>query len=85
QLKILRQMDIHITGPDTGQMYQTFLSDGSVTINLGGVTPRQLVNTENTYSSYLEQHMTSGTPYIKGLYYPIMKDLKVLKKMKLLN
>ncbi|CAF4621293.1 unnamed protein product [Rotaria sp. Silwood2] len=71
QLKILRKMDIHITGPGTGQMYQTFLSDGSVTINLGGVKPRGLVNTENMYSSYLEQHMTSGTPYIKGLYYPI--------------
>ncbi|CAF4281154.1 unnamed protein product [Rotaria sp. Silwood2] len=80
QLKILRQMDIHITGPGTGQMYQTFLSDGSVTINLGGVKPRGLVNTENTYSSYLEQHMTSGTPYIKGLYYPINERPKGIKK-----
>ncbi|CAF3271884.1 unnamed protein product, partial [Rotaria sp. Silwood2] len=80
QLKILRQMDIHITGPDTGQMYQTFLSDGSVTINLGGVKPRGSENTDKAYSSYLEQHMTSGTPYIKGLYYPINERPKGIKK-----
>ncbi|CAF1439124.1 unnamed protein product [Rotaria sordida] len=80
QLKILRQMDIHITGPDTGQMYQTFLSDGSITINLGGIRPWGLENTEKAYSSYLEQHMTSGTPYIKGLYYPINERQKGIKK-----
>ncbi|CAF4490791.1 unnamed protein product [Rotaria sp. Silwood2] len=80
QLKILRQMDIHITGPGTGQMYQTFLSDGSVTINLGGIRPSELENTERAYSSYFEQHMTSGTPYIKGLYYPINKRPKGIKK-----
>ncbi|CAF1144011.1 unnamed protein product [Rotaria sordida] len=80
QLKILRQMDIHITGPGTGQMYQTFLSDGSITINLGGIKPRGSENTEKAYSSYLEQYMTSGTPYIKGLYYPINERQKGIKK-----
>ncbi|CAF2742892.1 unnamed protein product [Rotaria sp. Silwood2] len=80
QLKILRQMDIHITGPGTGQMYQTFLSDGSVSINIGGIRPWGLENTEKAYSSYLEQHMTSGTPYIKGLYYPINERTKGIKK-----
>ncbi|CAF4327449.1 unnamed protein product, partial [Rotaria sordida] len=80
QLKILRQMDIHITGPGTGQMYQTFLSDGSITINLGGIKPRKLENTDKAYSSYLEQYMTSGTPYIKGLYYPINERQKGIKK-----
>ena len=71
QLKVLRQMDIHVSGPGTGQMYQTFLSDGSVHVNLGGVRPIAEEHTEQAYASYLEQHMTSGTPYIKGLYYPI--------------
>ncbi|CAF4871394.1 unnamed protein product [Rotaria sp. Silwood1] len=80
QLKLLRQIDIHITGPGTGQMYQTFLSDGSVTINLGGIKPRGLENSTEAYSSYLEQHMTSGTPYIKGLYYPINERQKGIKK-----
>ncbi|CAF3641741.1 unnamed protein product [Adineta steineri] len=80
QLNILRKMDIHITGPGTGQMYQTFLSDGSVSINLGGIRPWGLENTPKAYASYLEQHMTSGTPYIKGLYYPINERLKGIKK-----
>ncbi|CAF5107008.1 unnamed protein product [Rotaria sp. Silwood1] len=80
QLKVLRQMDIHITGPGTGQMYQTFLSDGSVTINIGGIRPPGLENTIKAYSSYFEQHMTSGTPYIKGLYYPINERPKGIKK-----
>jgi hypothetical protein len=50
QLKILRQIDIHITGPGTGQMYQTFLSDGSVNINLGGIRPWGLERTEEAYA-----------------------------------
>ncbi|CAF3354745.1 unnamed protein product [Rotaria socialis] len=80
QLKILRQMDIHITGPGTGQMYQTFLPDGSVNINLGCIKPSKFENTEKRYSSYLEQYMTSGTPYIKGLYYPINERTKGIRK-----
>ena len=80
QLKILQQMDIHISGPGTGQMYQTFLSDGSIHINLGGLRPRGLENTDKAFTSFLEQHMTSGTPYIKGLYYPINERVKGIKK-----
>ncbi|CAF0863716.1 unnamed protein product [Adineta ricciae] len=80
QLKILRQMDIHITGPGTGQMYQTFLSDGSVTINIGGIRPWASEGTPRAYTSFLEQHMTGGTPYIKGLYYPINKRQSGMKK-----
>jgi len=80
QLKILHKSDIHIVGPGTGQMYQTFLSDGSVNINLGGIRPWGLENTKEAYTSYLEQHMTSGTPYIKGLYYPINERTKGIKK-----
>jgi hypothetical protein len=80
QLRIFRRMDIHVTGPGTGQMYQTFLSDGSVNVNLGGIRERVLENTGQPYTSYLEQHMTSGTPYIKGLYYPINERTKGIKK-----
>ncbi|CAF1066882.1 unnamed protein product [Adineta steineri] len=80
QLKVIREMDIHITGPGTGQMYQTFLSDGSVSINLGGIRPWASENTPRAYSSYLEQYMTSGAPYIKGLYYPINERAKGIKK-----
>ena len=80
QLKLLHHMDIHVCGPGTGQMYQTFLSDGSVNVNLGGIRPWGLEKTEKGYASYLEQHMTSGTPYIKGLYYPINERPKGIKK-----
>ena len=73
QLRILKDMDIHITGPGTGQMYQTFLSDGSVSINLGGMNPYRKEATPIAYPSFLEQYVTAGTPYIKGLYYPINK------------
>jgi len=80
QLKILQQMDIHVSGPGTGQMYQTFLSDGSVHINLGGLRPWGLEKTDKAFTSYLEQMVTGGTPYIKGLYYPINERVKGIKK-----
>jgi hypothetical protein len=80
QLKILHQMNIHVSGPGTAQMYQPFLSDGSVNINLGGLKPWGSENTDKAYTSYLEQYMTSGTPYIKGLYYPINERTKGIKK-----
>ena len=54
-------------------MYQTFLSDGSVTINLGGLNRYKTNKTPIAYPSFLEQYVTAGTPYIKGLYYPINK------------
>jgi hypothetical protein len=80
QLKILHRTDIHIVGPGTGQMYQTFLPDGSVNINLGGVKTTGSENKIIAYTSYLEQYMTSGAPYIKGLYYPINERPKGIKK-----
>ncbi|CAF0762674.1 unnamed protein product [Adineta ricciae] len=85
QLRTVRQMDIHVTGPGTGQMYQTFLSDGSVTVNLGGLRSKTLKNVSGFYTSFLEQHVTSGTPYIKGLYYPINKRLRGIKKDEVLR
>jgi hypothetical protein len=80
QLRVLRDMDIHITGPGTGQMYQTFLSDGSININLGGMNPYKKETTPIAYPSFLEQYVTAGTPYIKGLYYPINKRRDGIKK-----
>ena len=80
QLRVLRQMNIHLTGPGTGQMYQTFLSDGSVNINLGGMNPYKKERTPIAYPSFLEQYVTAGTPYIKGLYYPINKRRDGIKR-----
>ncbi|CAF3956264.1 unnamed protein product [Adineta steineri] len=81
QLQLLKTIDIHITGPGTGQMYQTFLSDGSVNINLGGLVQKNSDSTTlEKYTSFMEQHMTAGTPYIKGLYYPINERPKGIKR-----
>ena len=85
QLRILRSMDIHVTGPGTGQMYQTFLPDGSVTINLGGIESYNQSNKTVIYTSFMEQYMTAGTPYIKGLYYPINKRPKGLQKSEIIK
>jgi hypothetical protein len=78
-------MDIHITGPGTGQMYQTFLSDGSVTINLGGMNPYKKETTPIAYPSFLEQYVTSSIPYIKGLYYPINKRRDGIKRIEVVK
>ena len=79
-LQLLQDINIHVTGPGTGQMYQTFLSDGSVSINLGGLAYKKHNTTVQKYTSFMEQYMTGGTPYIKGLYYPINERTKGIKR-----
>ena len=79
-LLLLEQTDIYVTGPGTAQMYQTFLSDGSVNINLGGVAYLHRNDTSKNYTSFMEQYLTSGTPYIKGFYYPINERTKGIQK-----
>ena len=85
QLRLMRTMDIHIVGPGTCQMYQTFLPDGSVVINLGGLQHLQPQYRNVTYTTYFEQYMTSGAPYLKGLYYPINERPKGIKKEELVK
>jgi hypothetical protein len=85
QLRILRETDIAVTGPGTGQMYQTFLPDGSVNINLGGMNPYQKETTPIAYLSFLEQYVTAGTPYIKGLYYPINKRRDGIQRIEVIQ
>jgi hypothetical protein len=85
QLQILRKMDIHVTGPGTGQFYQTFLPDGSVTINLGGLASMTEGNKTIKYTMFVEQYVTAGTPYIKGLYYPINERTNGIKKKQVIE
>ncbi|CAF1466041.1 unnamed protein product [Adineta steineri] len=80
QLRLFRTIDIHVTGPGTGQMYQTFLPDGSVNINLGGLQELRRENGNRTFTTYMEQYMTSGAPYLKGLYYPINERPNGIKR-----
>jgi hypothetical protein len=79
-LKLLQDTDIHITGSGTGQMYQNFLPDGSVNINLGGLGYIKRNTTVEKYTSFLEQYLTAGIPYNKGLYYPINERTKGIKR-----
>mmetsp|Transcript_26861 Transcript_26861/g.58398 ORF Transcript_26861/g.58398 Transcript_26861/m.58398 type:complete len:929 (-) Transcript_26861:17-2803(-) len=61
-LAIIRDTAIHISGPGTGMMYQTFLPDGAVHINLG--------TTEGyCQRNYMEEYMAEGSPYIHAMYY----------------
>ncbi|CAF3822772.1 unnamed protein product [Rotaria sp. Silwood1] len=85
QLRLLRTMDIQITGPGTGAMYQTFLPDGSVVINVGGLIQLRAEDQNITYTSFMEQYMTSGAPYLKGLYYPINDRPKGIKRQQLVK
>jgi hypothetical protein len=78
-------MDIHITGPGTGQLFQTFLPDGSVTINLGGVGWYTHENKRTAFASFMEEYVAAGTPYIKGLYYPINDRWKGIKKNEVID
>lgn len=83
-LQLLSRTDIYITGPGTSQMYQTFLGDGSVIINLGGLLSIK-GNTSSYYVSFMEQYMTAGTPFIKGLYYPMAQRINGIKRHILLD
>eukprot|EP00386_Alphamonas_edax_P011142 GDKI01035447.1.p1 GENE.GDKI01035447.1~~GDKI01035447.1.p1 ORF type:complete len:489 (+),score=135.57 GDKI01035447.1:172-1467(+) len=66
-LEIMSRIDILISAPGTGSMYQTFMQDGSVYVNLGGVHAH---SDTHKHASYLEQYMAGGCPYIRALYYP---------------
>lgn len=58
-LQIIRDTDIHISGPGTTFMYQQFMPDGSVVINLG-----------HLYRGYpfMDEFMAEGTSYLRAMY-----------------
>jgi len=63
QMKLMSRTDIHISAPGTAMMYQQFLPDGAVHINLGLNRKKPLP------PQFWEEYMAEGTPYIKALYY----------------
>ncbi|CAF4726185.1 unnamed protein product, partial [Rotaria sp. Silwood2] len=73
-------MDIQIIAPGTGAMYQSFVPDGSVVINVGGLISSTPQDQNITYTAYMEQYMASGAPYLKALYYPINERPKGIKR-----
>merc|ERR1712151_1442003 len=58
-INTISETDVHISSPGTAQMYQTFLPDGAVHINMG-----------DGDGSYMEEYMAEGSPYLRALYYP---------------
>ncbi|CAF2806442.1 unnamed protein product [Rotaria sp. Silwood2] len=85
QLRLLRTMDIQIIAPGTGAMYQSFVPDGSVVINVGGLISSTPQDQNITYTAYMEQYMASGAPYLKALYYPINERPKGIKREELVK
>jgi len=61
-MEIIRSTDIHISGPGTAQMYQNFLPDGAIHINMG-------CSFDRSYG-FMEEYMAEGAPYFRALYYP---------------
>lgn len=65
-MQILLDTDIHISAPGTAMMYQQFLRDGSVHINLGEDVTKKV---DAGVPQYMEEYMAEGAPYIKALYH----------------
>lgn len=61
-IKLISQTHIHISAPGTAMMYQQFLPDGSVHVNLGNLMGTPV-------PQFWEEHMAEGAPYIRALYY----------------
>jgi len=61
-LDIISHTDVHMSGPGTGMMYQTFLPEGAVHINLGA-------GGGSAFAGYMEEYMAEGAPYLRALYY----------------
>jgi len=73
-MKIISSTDVHISGPGTGQMYQTFLPDGAIHINLG---MGKNSDADGKRPAYMEEHMAEGAPHIRALHYRRPLDSRV--------
>ena len=84
QLEVISDTQIHLSAPGTGMMYQTFLPDGAIHVNLGNCALNifqtsvwgallSLIYPDYSKISpgYMDQCMVASTPYHRALYYPI--------------
>lgn len=62
-MHVIHDTDIHVSGPGTGAMYQTFLPDNAVNINMGEG------HGGHFFPSFMEEYMGEGSPYIRSLYF----------------
>eukprot|EP00747_Dinoflagellata_sp_TGD_P023775 gnl/TRDRNA2_/TRDRNA2_130071_c0_seq1.p1 gnl/TRDRNA2_/TRDRNA2_130071_c0~~gnl/TRDRNA2_/TRDRNA2_130071_c0_seq1.p1 ORF type:complete len:183 (+),score=26.47 gnl/TRDRNA2_/TRDRNA2_130071_c0_seq1:41-589(+) len=58
-----------VSSVGTGMMYLPFLRDGSTFVALGQVLSETGFGSLRKTPSFMEQHMSAGTPYVKSLYY----------------
>eukprot|EP00746_Dinoflagellata_sp_MGD_P062641 gnl/MRDRNA2_/MRDRNA2_26338_c0_seq1.p1 gnl/MRDRNA2_/MRDRNA2_26338_c0~~gnl/MRDRNA2_/MRDRNA2_26338_c0_seq1.p1 ORF type:complete len:467 (+),score=52.17 gnl/MRDRNA2_/MRDRNA2_26338_c0_seq1:109-1509(+) len=61
QLLQIHRTAVHVSGPGSGGVYQIFLHDHSVHVNLGRL--------RNGVPLVLEQYIAEAAPYIRALYY----------------
>merc|ERR1711879_958491 len=61
QLEVIRETDIFLSGPGTGQFYSLFLPDGAVQVNLGA----QIVQHSPTFA---EEMLGGSNVNIRALY-----------------
>ncbi len=96
QLRLLSATHIHLSAPGTGMLYQPFLPDGAVHVNLGACSlwPYQssvwgtlLSHVYAGYADpipgYMEQSMVASTPYHRALYYPLQEVCGGLQRERL--
>jgi hypothetical protein len=81
QMKLLQDIDIHISGPGTGMLYMPFLKNGAVNINLGYIehtqtnTARPNIKILNSKKEdylvpgWMEQSVCAAVKNVSTLYY----------------
>jgi hypothetical protein len=81
QMKIVQEIDIHVTGPGTGMMYMPFLKKGAVNVNLGYMEHTQTnsarpnikiqnsTKADHIFPGWMEQSVCAGADYVSTLYY----------------
>eukprot|EP00747_Dinoflagellata_sp_TGD_P078003 gnl/TRDRNA2_/TRDRNA2_159853_c1_seq1.p1 gnl/TRDRNA2_/TRDRNA2_159853_c1~~gnl/TRDRNA2_/TRDRNA2_159853_c1_seq1.p1 ORF type:complete len:398 (-),score=68.32 gnl/TRDRNA2_/TRDRNA2_159853_c1_seq1:40-1158(-) len=68
-LRKVQETDIMISSVGTALMYLPFLRDGSAFVALGQVLVERDMGPRREVPSFMEQHMSAGTPYVKSFYY----------------
>ena len=97
QLQLISNTKIHLSAPGTAMMYQPFLPDGAVHVNLGACTRYQYQTTvwaailslyypgyTDPIQGYMEQSMVASTSYQRALYYPANEICGGLTRVRLL-
>lgn len=92
QMKIVQNIDIHISGPGTGMMYMPFLKKGAVNINLGYMehtqtnTARPNIKIQNSsaadhiFPGWMEQSVCAAVKDVSTLYYDRFTYNKIEKQ-----